>query len=188
MPEDKNRPSQSRSITFLTENNRPLKLPEGIAISLTPGLMKLQEGDNFRAIATFQNLTETDFQDSIEVVINHVTSLESKKLTLKISPLKGKETLSLPIHFPTIGEPGKHEILVDFNSSKLPEAIYLNNLIRYSYEVMPDIIPPILNVYLDGRQIYDKEFVSSQPVINIQIVDENKFLIDGTILLVLKFF
>ena len=177
LPEDQNRPSQSRVITFSSEANKTPNLPEGVAFSFKPASQNVEEGDVFGSIATFQNVTETDFGDSLEVAITQITDGKSEKSLLKFSALKAKEILSLPVDFSTINQIGKHEVLIEFNAGQLPESVYSNNTIRYFYEVMPDIIPPLLNVSIDGRQVRDKESVSAQPVIDIQVLDENKFLI-----------
>ena len=175
--QDEDRPSGSRKLFYLPESTTGSKFPEGVALISKIHSSEIQEGEVFSASALFRNITEQAFSDSITVSIVHEAIGKSEKTTLKIPPLKAKETRDLQSDFATIGELGRHQVSFFFNSEKLDEEIYNNNEVQFSYHVIPDISPPILIVNIDQRQLADGDFVSSQPQIGIQVLDENKFLV-----------
>jgi len=177
LSQDQYRPSQFRKIIYNPDTITRVKFPEGVALTQKSYPSEIQEGELFHAIATFQNITDKAFSDSIAVIITHETLGKSDKSTLKIPPLKAKEKTDLEITFGSKGESGKHQISVSFNTNKLPEEIYTNNEAHFSYQIIQDILPPILTVNVDNRQLSDGDFVVSQPVIGIQLLDENKFLV-----------
>ena len=175
--EDERRPSGFRKIICNPDTLISRKPPEGVALAPAFYPVEIQEGERFHTIATFKNVTDNAFSDSLTVVITHETLGKSEKTTTKISALKAKEKRDLQISFGSAGKPGQHQISVSFNSSKLPEEIYSNNEVHFSYNVIPDIVPPILIVNVDNRPLANGDFVASQPVIGIQVLDENKFLV-----------
>ena len=175
--EDQRRPSRFRKIIYNPDTIISMQLPEGVSFASASYPAEIQEGEKFHAIAAFQNVTDKAFSDSLAVVITHETIGKSEKSLLKIPPLKAKEKRDLQISFGSAGKPGQHQISVSFNSSNLPEEIYSNNEVHFSYNVIPDILPPILIVNVDNRPLADGDFVASQPVIGIQVLDENKFLV-----------
>lgn len=177
LPEDQNRPSEIRTITYISNFISAPKLPEGVALILKPYPSGIQEGDSLRSVITFQNITDTAFEDSLSVRILHQILEKTETIILHIPPLMAKESRNLKIDFGTSGEVGTHKISFLFNANRLPEEIYANNEVHLSYQVIPDLTPPILNVSVDRRQPADGDFVSAQPIIGIQVLDENKFLI-----------
>ncbi|WP_229253659.1 C25 family cysteine peptidase [Dyadobacter sp. NIV53] len=177
LPEDQNRPSEIRMINYSNHVVSASKLPEGIALILKPNTSKVQEGDSLRSVITFQNVTDIAFKDSLAVRILYKTAEKADTINIHISPLDANKSRNLEMNFGTLGKVGEHEISFLFNADKLPEEIYTNNEVHLSYLVIPDRIPPVLNVSVDYRQLADRDFVSAQPVIGIQVLDENKFLI-----------
>ena len=175
--EDQRRPSGFRKIIYNPDTLISRKLPEGVAFAPASYPAEIQEGETFSAIATFQNVTDQAFSDSLTVIIMHEKLGKSEKSLLKISPLKAKEKRELQISSASVSEPGIHQIFVSFNSENLPEEIYSNNDVYFSCKVIPDILPPVLTVNVDNRPLADGDFVASQPVIGIQVLDENKFLV-----------
>ena len=177
LPEHPERKSAIRTITYNPEFENNNNLPEAIAFidDLHPD--PIQEGDVLRFNTEFRNITGLSFKDSITVKVIHTTARGTESLLKKIAPLRAFETKDFTANFTTLGFPGKHFISVTFNSDSLPEAIYSNNEVNCSFEVIPDRTPPILTVHIDNRLLSSGDVVSAKPRIDIQVTDENKFLI-----------
>jgi hypothetical protein len=165
-----------RSIHWSKEAHNPVRLPE-VVVSLIPNDLRLEEGEIFNAIVTFQNALNIGFQDSVSVQIIHTAGERTFKKQMMIAPLKGNEIREMELSFQTHEFRGENTIDIEFNSSKLPEEIFANNTASIRFDVIPDRVPPLLLVQVDERQISDNEAVSTQPAITIQVVDENPFMI-----------
>jgi|GEM_PF-1007527 len=171
------RPSGSRSFEFIPSGQSNLNLPE-VVVSLSGShSFEVQEGDFFRLNASFQNISSTAFTDSVRVSIVHSTPGKTTTNFVKVSSLNAHETRAFELTIPTMGKQGQNNLAVTFNDTHLPEAIYTNNSMYHSFVVITDMMPPILTVSLDNRQINDNEVVSASPLIGVQINDESLFLI-----------
>ncbi|MCE7041012.1 C25 family cysteine peptidase [Dyadobacter sp. CY312] len=171
------RKSVVRSILLNREAEDSIEFPEAIAFINGLHSDQIQEGDVFRFHTEFRNITHVSFKDSITVKIRHKTARNTETTFKKIAPLRAFETKDFTADFTTLGFPGKHFISVTFNSDSLPEAIYSNNEIHFTFDVIPDRTAPILTVHIDNRLLSNGDFVSIKPQIDIQVMDENKFLI-----------
>ncbi|WP_439583172.1 C25 family cysteine peptidase [Dyadobacter bucti] len=176
MPEDRLRPSHFRSVTYLSELSETKRLPECVVSFAGKNAETLQEGDDHHARLVFNNVTEIDFSDSIEISIRELHQDTLGKVT-KIPPLRAHEIREFEWKTETIDAVGSHHIIFEFNDSRLPEENFANNVARFRYEVVPDATPPVLIVKTDGRQLENGDIVSPLPTIAIQLFDENKFLI-----------
>ncbi|GGC07147.1 putative type IX secretion system sortase PorU2 [Dyadobacter sediminis] len=170
-------PPHSRSIIYNTEFQNVVQWPECVVYSENTGKTDVEEGDKFQLNAAFQNVTNVPFIDSVAVRITHKSPEGTSTETVKLAALKANELQEYKTSFQTAAAAGNHEVTVEFNTSRLPEEIYTNNSVRYAYRVIPDQIPPVLIVHVDGRQLSDYDYVSSKPVVEIQLFDENRFLI-----------
>jgi hypothetical protein len=74
---------------------------------------------------------------------------------------------------------GLNDISVFVNPKELPEQYYDNNIVNLLdyLNVRPDLTAPNLKVRIDGRVIQNKDFVSNQPNIEIELSDDNPFLL-----------
>jgi hypothetical protein len=91
--------------------------------------------------------------------------------------LKGDSTIRIPVTFPMIGRFGNFVTKVTVNPTPhpLPEVNLFNNELNLSqFTVIDNNVPPTLDVAIDGRHILNGELVSSRPVIQIQLNDEDK--------------
>jgi len=177
IPEDESRPSGFRSFSYNPALPDTKILPEGIAFLPLPVSTEIQEGDYFTASCSFLNISQTDFKDSITIFIEHLVNGKNENFIRKTAPLPAGEILNYPLRLPTIGATGEHRISVTFNSQNLPEEIYSNNQIHFSYNVIPDLIRPVIQVTVDQRQLADGDYASAHPTIGIVVIDENRFLI-----------
>lgn len=175
-PKDRRRPSRFRSVTYSSDLPETKRLPECTVSFKGNNAETLQEGDHHRARLVFNNVTEIDFSDSIEISIREVHQDTLGKV-IKISPLRAHEVREFEWKTETIDAVGSHHIFFEFNHSRLPEENFANNVVRFRYEVVPDATPPVLIVKTDGRQLENDDIVSPLPTIDIQLFDENKFLI-----------
>ncbi|MEA5425182.1 putative type IX secretion system sortase PorU2 [Arcicella lustrica] len=154
--------------------------PEGILSEVENNkLTDKQEYENFKIQATFKNISNKDFSDSISVkqVITN-TFLNKKEIkSFKVKALKSQDSVSVSLLIQTAGWLGENTFSLTFNSEILPEKSYQNNSIYYTFKVISDEINPILSVTFDGRKIQQYEIVSSKPFIKIGLKDENIFRI-----------
>jgi hypothetical protein len=176
LPEDRLRPSQSRSINYNPNLSSRTDLPEVVVFADDPP-GAIQDGDLFKLKGSFQNITKYSFSDSITVKILQYGSGEAFEKLIKISPLTAYENRNFEFLLPTAKKTEAQKVILNFNYTGLPEAIYSNNIFLLTYSVFPDIIPPALIVSLDDRLIHDNEVVSASPLIGVQVRDENRFLI-----------
>jgi hypothetical protein len=166
----------SRSVHWSEEPKNPMLLPE-VVVSILPNNFLLDEGESYNGTVFFQNARDIGFQDSISVQITQtVGELKLKKL-IKIAPLDGNEIRDMELSFPTRGLRGENTVDIEFNSEMLSEEIFANNGASLSFVVLPDLMPPLLLVQVDGRKITDNEAVSVQPSIAIQVIDENAYMV-----------
>jgi hypothetical protein len=140
-------------------------------------MFNIQEEAAFNTEVTFRNVGNAAFSDSLIVQIKHRNPEDTETLTLKIPPLGTGEAYTLHTGFSTRNKPGNHQISFLFNATHIEESIYTNNEVRFIFSVFPDLIAPVLNVTIDGRQLTNGESVTSQPQIGILLSDENKSLI-----------
>ncbi|MDF9800014.1 hypothetical protein OKW21_005277 [Catalinimonas alkaloidigena] len=158
------------------------EVPEGVLLSenaLSEKISK-QEGETFSVPFLFYNLSERDFSDSLEVVYS-LFNQDSRKLlsdTLKIEAANAGDTLSFEVPVNTIDLVGTSDFSVKVNPRIQAEQTYDNNSLTLpSYiEVKGDELNPIIDVAFDGTYILDGDIVSPNPMITIEIRDENPYL------------
>ncbi|CAG4988623.1 hypothetical protein DYBT9275_00124 [Dyadobacter sp. CECT 9275] len=176
MQGDQLRPSETRSITYIPGTDLPVvKTPEVIILPTTLPAA-IAQGNIYRATLSFRNITDFGFSDSVSVLITTKNKLVSVEQTLRIAPVEAQETRNIQLEFETLDKEGPQQITLVFNNMRLPETVYANNTLSFGFEVIPDRLPPVVTVMVDGRSILNNEVVSPQPQIRVQIVDENPFM------------
>ena len=153
--------------------------PEGIVGSENITISDKQEYENFKIEATFKNISNHDFTDSIVVrqVLKNMVLNKNEVTIFKVKPLMKKDSVHITVPIETAGFLGENTFSLTFNPAIIPEQSYQNNTIFSAFKVIPDRTNPILSVTFDGRQIQQYELVSSKPLIQISIKDENSFRI-----------
>jgi hypothetical protein len=159
-------------------------VPEGV---LNSSLVKTdmytiqdkREGETFKVDFVFQNISNRDFEDSLEVQYSLFNTDIRKKITstLKIAKLAAGDTARFSIPVQTLGMVGNNIIQVYVNPRILPEQNYTNNIQEVTFKVLRDNIHPVLDVAFDGIRIMDGDIVSPSPLITVSLKDENKLLI-----------
>jgi hypothetical protein len=152
-------------------------LPEGVASILTSYPKKVEEGGMFTATITFENIASVAFQDSIEVLVQATGERYSTILRFKILPLEAQSTYTFQFNTSTLRKAGQNRAVIYFNASQLPEEFYGNNRVELRYEVLPDRVPPVLDVTIENQRLRDLDVVSPQPTIQIKLRDDNPYLL-----------
>ena len=155
-------------------------VPEGIIdVNNSSKITDKQEYENFTADVWFKNISDKNFKDSITVrqVLSNRSLGKSQTKLFKIKALNTLDSVKISVPIQTAGFVGDNTLSLVFNPQIQPEQIYNNNSIDYHFSVIPDKINPILSVTFDGRQIQNNEIVSSKPLIQISLKDENLFRI-----------
>lgn len=136
---------------------------------------KIQEGDSIRWKIAIKNIYQ---YNSDTVSLSYVTTNPSQNIQSyhieNIPSLVSGDGRVINITIPTLGKVGKNNISFKINTN---DFYPFNNQISYDYEVIKDDKTPLVSVSFDGKQIINGEIVSPSPLISIQAVDENKFLL-----------
>ncbi|MBF9140724.1 putative type IX secretion system sortase PorU2 [Hymenobacter properus] len=127
----------------------------------------------------FENVSPFDFGTPLraKVEVNDGTRTLPPVYVTAPRQLKGDSTIRIPVTFPMIGRFGTFTAKVTVNPTPrpLPELNLFNNELNLAaFTVIDNNVPPTLDVAIDGRHILNGELVSSRPVIQIQLNDEDK--------------
>ena len=137
----------------------------------------LQQGDQITLKFNVDNFSSstvnpTKIKYSIVDSENNVNVIEDD-----LPEIKSKATEEVSFSYDTRNLIGAHQLQVEINQSRDPsENYYFNNFGLEDFTVYPDTTNPILEVTFDGVVIMDQDIVSSNPLINIKLTDENKFI------------
>lgn len=142
---------------------------------------KVAEGEGWSTAYSFVNISDKLFSDSLRVdfkTFNKLSRTSSPESTRIFAPGPG-ETTHFSFEVETRGKVGLNDVNVTVNDKILPEQLYDNNVLELNnhLEVLKDGISPIVDVTFDGRYIVDNDFVSTYPLINAKIRDENRFVL-----------
>ncbi|MFT7237669.1 MAG: hypothetical protein ACI93L_001755 [Cyclobacteriaceae bacterium] len=153
--------------------------PEGVLRSVDLSKSSLHEGEKFVREFQFLNVSDVDFEDSIQAIIKmtNVNSGSNIYDTLNYQGPKAGDTTSIMTDFNTIGQTSDNNLLVTVKSSNV-EQYALNNIISFPtiLNVILDETNPVLDVTFDGNYILSGDIISPNPQIQITVKDENQFL------------
>ncbi|MEM9546461.1 MAG: C25 family cysteine peptidase [Bacteroidota bacterium] len=138
----------------------------------------LQQGDNLRLVYDISNFSTKDMSD---VKVDYRIIDENNNViteTRDLPDLKSKESQTINFTYNTRELLGNYQFQLDINTARSPrEDYYFNNFGLDEFKVTPDKINPLLNVTFDGIVIMDQDIVSSNPLILIELQDENPFIL-----------
>lgn len=144
-------------------------------------VQQVQEGEEWSTTFGFRNISDKTFTGMLPVTLDVINTQSQIRAThtFEIEPPTPGTTTSFEVSSPTTGKVGSNTIHVAVNNRVLPEIYYENNFLSLPdyLHVQTDQTPPVLNVTVDGRQLRNGDFVSVTPVIVIELVDENIFLL-----------
>ncbi|MCP1383835.1 putative type IX secretion system sortase PorU2 [Runella salmonicolor] len=150
---------------------------EGSATSNLSGVIERQEGEILTVNVAFKNVSNVAFQDSVVVQQTIFGPSGTPQITeKKLAKLAPNQETSFTVSLPTLGRGGDNRLLVNFNPRRQPEQSYANNVVNLPYTVIADRLAPVLDVAFDDQRIKDGEVISANPLIVVQLKDENKFL------------
>lgn len=143
----------------------------------------LQEGDNVIFRFPIENISDTDFKDSLVVTYwiednNHNKTYLPQKL--KAKPFRAGQLIIDTVTINSLQLKGNNALWIYVNPVQNAryqlEQTQFNNIGRYAFKVNADVTNPLLDVTFDGVRILNGDIVSAKPNILITLKDENKFL------------
>lgn len=169
---------QSWGVTYETA-------PEGLLlINNSQGIdnpIEVQEGQSTTNSYTFWNYSNKNFPDSVKIkyeLLNEASSV-SYLDSLNLMPLNGGDSAQFELQLTTIGNQGLNDLILSSNTDYKNETYLFNNNARIANYLMvnPDETNPLVDVSFDGVQIMDGDIVSPTPAIEINVNDDNSFLL-----------
>lgn len=157
-------------------------LPEGtlISVDVSETITEKQEGQELTVRGEFYNLSGQDFADSLAVVytILNQERRQSEVDTLYVPAPVSQDTSSFTIPVDTRGRIGTNDLTIQVNPQQQLEQTYTNNVLRIDdwLHVIGDETNPIVDVAFDGVYIMDGDIVAPNPLITIELRDENPYL------------
>jgi Peptidase family C25 len=141
----------------------------------------VQEGQRWSTRFGFVNISEKNFSGPLKVELDVVTQATQHRLqkdSVITAPAPGLTTF-FNVYTETEGMAGINDVYVYVNRKEVPEQYYDNNFANLPgyLLVQADKTRPVLEVTIDGRQIRNGDFVSSSPLIQLTLEDENDFIL-----------
>jgi hypothetical protein len=136
------------------------------------------EGPRVPTRMGFTNISKSTFSDSLVVQTFQRGRAGTITRSVKIAaPLPG-DTTAIPFDLVTRGQVGWNSFGLTVNPRQQAEQYFENNQIEFvnRLQVIPDRMAPVLDARIDGRFPADMEFISPNPVVEIDLYDENPFL------------
>lgn len=161
--------------------------PEAILIFLgNRNQQSLQEGQRFSSSFGVMNISPKIFAGGLDVAIELITTSNGnmEKMIKEIAPPKPGDTTKIAVDFSTRNKVGLNSLGLNLNSLNVSEQYADNNniFLRDLLVVVPDRVPPVLDVSVDGRYLVNGDIVSTNPTIAIRVEDENPYLLkDDTV-------
>ncbi len=142
--------------------------------------ISIEEGEEWNTRFGFVNISNKTFTDSLQVnleVLTRTSQVRDRKQFRIQAPVPGDTTFFM-VNSSSLGKAGLNDVSVLVNPQILPEPYYENNFIALAefLNVEPDRTTPVLEVTFDGRLLRNGDYVSTQPVIQFTLRDENRFL------------
>lgn len=143
----------------------------------------LQEGDLAEFRVPIENISNTNFNDSL-VITYWLEDQNRNKTPLKeryIQPaLKAGDVWIDTLRVNSYSFVGDNQLWMYVNNTTHPryqnEQESFNNIAKFDFAVSKDKTNPLLDVTFDGIRILNGDIVSAKPTIVISLKDENKFL------------
>ena len=149
-----------------------------------PDPFSLFEGQTWNGTYSYINLTKHDFLfqnqgDSLNAlfkIINQPSGTVHSEIANRKSPLPF-DSIVYNLNIDTRGKAGTNDVQLALEEKPVPEQYLFNNslLLENYLIVIPDKQPPVLDVTVDGRYLVNGDDVSSNPKIQVVIIDENSY-------------
>jgi hypothetical protein len=137
---------------------------------------QIQEGDSLKISSNFKNISRYP-TDSISVysVLTKTNNQEVKTKILSFAPLQADGHQQIDYKLSTLGLVGTNNLKLQLETNN--DSYGFNNQIKVPFTVKGDNKQPLLNITFDGKNIINREIVSPSPNININLKDENEFIL-----------
>lgn len=151
----------------------------------------VEEGESLHVELGLRNLLSATTPDSVEVLFL-VQKASGEWDTLgwqRYRPLVGLDTMIIRYRFSSLGLGGANRLRIIANPRPLfGERTFVNNRWEAGFYVGTDRINPVVDVLFDGQRIQNGDLVAPQPIITIEVKDENRFLaLDDTATVTVRF-
>jgi hypothetical protein len=157
-------------------------MAEGILVYKGPrDQQKLSEGQVWSNSYGFVNISDKNFSGALKVnveVFNQTErSLEGSEFEIQ-APAPG-DTTKFDVTVNSVSKSGLNDLNVFVNPHLLPEQYYDNNVLQLPayLNIQGDVYHPTLDVTVDGRYLLNGDFVSPNPLIVVEMWDENKIVL-----------
>ena len=139
---------------------------------------ELNEGEILSLEIDISNITEkTSPVTQLEYTVVDESNVEVK-YEQTVEELKANETKRSKLEIDTRGLKGEYVLQMQLNPNRNPkEKYYFNNFGLLSFGVKQDTINPVMDVTFDGVQIMNDDIVSSNPLIRMELDDNNPYLL-----------
>lgn len=137
----------------------------------------LNRGETMRLWTNIENVSPYAVENlpvSLRIIsADNTTDL----LSITVPQLNGNGVAPVEFEKNTASYEGDYQVLMEVNPGRtFPEINYNNNIGIIPMHVLSDRANPILDVTFDGYHIKDGDLVASNPLIMIQLMDENNSL------------
>ncbi len=136
----------------------------------------LNQGERMSLWAHVENVSPYDV-DSLAVSLRIIGDNITEEILYEIPALKANSVTPVDFEKITSNLQGDYQVVMEVNPNRMqPELNYNNNIGILPMHVIADDANPILDVTFDGFHIKDGDIVSSNPLIAVQLHDENENL------------
>ncbi|MGB3546034.1 MAG: C25 family cysteine peptidase [Saprospiraceae bacterium] len=140
----------------------------------------LTQGETYRLGIAVANPTPIAVADSIDLsarLLDQSGGLLTQR-TERRAALPARDTLHFDLELPTAEISSNTQLLLEINPARtFLEQTYANNSLQVRTTLNVDRVNPTVLVTFDGRTINDGDLVSARPRIEIELRDENEFLL-----------
>lgn len=137
----------------------------------------LQQGETLRFELAVDNISDYDMDSLLVKYIIKDANNTEQLVTKRIEPLSNGERITTNFSYDTKNLLGQHVLSIEINPDQdQQEQIHLNNLGFVSFYVEKDKRNPVLDITFDGIHIMNGDLVSPDPLIVINMEDENQYL------------
>lgn len=138
----------------------------------------IQEGEILKLETYAESINEWA-TDSVLIGYNIRTGSDGiYNKEIKVSDISSGQELPVSFSYNTQGLKGDHQLIVELNKDDEQLELHsFNNYLIKDFHVLNDKKNPVMDVTFDGVHILNGDIVSPEPVIQIELIDENEFLL-----------
>ncbi|RKQ49990.1 putative secreted protein (Por secretion system target) [Roseivirga pacifica] len=157
-------------------------VPEGVVSLQNDQAQEVQllEGEPFEAEFKFRNISAYDFNGPLTVryTFTNQDSREEVSSSIEIPAVASGQEVDFTLPIETVGKLGLNDLEVFVNPGDELEQYYSNNriVLESFFNVNRDETSPSMDVTFDGVYIMDGDIVSSTPLVQVEMRDDNPYL------------